>query len=102
MTEFLAKWIAAAFLLAFAWAGRRSRRRAGWTFTLTLALLGFEIGVLESVLEMLAAGVLAVEALAKGRARGRVVRVGALAAAAALVWFSLRPLPALLGISSLS
>jgi hypothetical protein len=48
---------------------------------------------------MLAAGVLAVEALAKGRAR---VRVGALAAAAALVWFSIRPLPALLGISSLS
>jgi hypothetical protein len=96
--EFLAKWIAAAFLLSFAWEARRtSRRRAVWTFALTLMLLGYEVGLVESALEAAAACLLALEASRNGRAGRRLaVSAGALAAAAALAWFAVRPLPALL------
>jgi hypothetical protein len=98
VTEFLGKWVAAAFLLSFAWAERRrSRRRAGWTFALTLALLGFEVGLVESVLEAAAAAVLGWEASRNGgEGRSLALSAGALAAAGVLAWFAVRPLPALL------
>jgi hypothetical protein len=93
VTEFLAKWVAAAYLLGLAWGIRRGeRRRAVGLFLASLALLAFEVGVEESLLELTCAALLVIEA---SRVRDGGKRIaGVLAAAAvglALVYFALRP-----------
>ena len=92
MSEFLAKWVAAAFLLGFAWRVRARRGRALGLFLAALALLAFEVGLEESLLELACAALLAREARAMkpGGHRG-LGWVAVATTCAALAFFAVRP-----------
>jgi hypothetical protein len=92
VSEFVAKWVAAAFLLGFAWRARRVERgRALGLFLAALALLAFEVGLEESLLEIACAALLAREARMRPGAAGRPGRVALAITCAALVFFAARP-----------
>lgn len=93
MSEFLAKWVAAAFLLGFAWNARRAHRgRALGLLLAALALLAFEVGLEESLLEIACAALLVLEVrrLPPGGSR-RAGWVGVTITCAALLFIALRP-----------
>ena len=93
MSEFLAKWVAAAFLLRFAWSARRAQRgRALGLFLAALALLAFEVGLEESMLEVACAALLVFEVrrLEPGASR-RATWVGVGITCASLLFFAVRP-----------
>ena len=96
MIEFLAKWVAAAFLLGFAWPARRAERgRAVGLFLAVLGLLAFEAGVEESLLELTCAVLLALETRRlKGRREALLATIGAGGASLVLVTFAARQLVA--------
>jgi hypothetical protein len=93
VSEFLAKWVAAAFLLGFAWSARRARRgRALGLFLAALALLAFEVGLEESLLEIACAALLVFEVRRlepDGSRRAAWIGVGL--TCAALLFFAVRP-----------
>ncbi|HEY7462304.1 MAG TPA: hypothetical protein VIC59_10570 [Gemmatimonadota bacterium] len=93
MSEFVAKWVAAAFLLGFAWSARGTERRRALGLVLaSLALLAFETGVEESALEIGCAALLALEVrrLAPGESR-RAGWIGVGITCAALLVFAVWP-----------
>ena len=105
MIEFLAKWVAAACLLGFAWdavrgaappAGRVARRRRAVGLVLAaFALLAFEVGVEESLLELACAALLAGQVRRLPRGAGRaVIAVVVAASGLAMSYFALRGLAA--------
>ncbi len=93
MSEFVAKWVAAAFLLGFAWSARRTERgRALGLLLAALALLAFVAGFEESVLEIACAALLVLEVrrLAPGGSR-RAGWIGVGITCAALLVFAVWP-----------
>ena len=92
MSEFVAKWVAAAFLLGFAWRAWRSRRGGALgLFLAALALLAFEVGLEESLLEIACAALLVREARTQPGTSGRLGWLAVAATCAALVLFATWP-----------
>jgi hypothetical protein len=93
VTEFLAKWVGAAFLLSFAWSRHKvDRKRALGLVLAALALLAFEVGWQESLLELACTALLVLEVrrLPSGSGR-RAAWIGAVIPGAALLYFAVRP-----------
>ena len=106
MTEFLAKWAAAALLLRFAWDVRRRRRRAVGLVLAAFALLAYEVGLEESLLEAVCAVLAVREGARVRRVSGRAAAlVVAIVVALALIYFAAAPWVRLLsapaGVASL-